>query len=131
MIALDLVIQSLRTADSSDSTRRFIGRNTVGGGEGSPVYTLTGFLSTDTTETVITIVLLVEVLLRIAADWWNFAKHPRDWVDLFIAVITTIIQAPPIHKSGQTYAWLTVFQIVRIYRVVLAVPLTRDLIVRF
>lgn len=95
------------------------------------MYPLTGFFPIDTTETVITIVLLVEILLRIAADWRNFAKHPRNWVDLFIAVITTIIQAPPIHKSGQTYAWLTLFQIIRIYRVVLAVPLTRDLIVRF
>ncbi|KAH0551448.1 hypothetical protein GP486_007337 [Trichoglossum hirsutum] len=39
------------------------------------------------------------------------------------------MQIPPIHNSGAPYAWLTVFQIMRIYRVVLAVSLTRELIV--
>ena len=88
-------------------------------------------LFVDTTETAVTSVLLVEIFLRFAVDWRNFHKHPRNWVDLFIAVITTIIQAPSIRNSGQPYAWLTFFQIIRIYRVVLAVPLTRDLIVCF
>ena len=50
-------------------------------------------------------------------------------MDLSLAIITAIIQLPPIHLSGQPYFWMTFFQIVRIYRVVLAVPLTRDLIV--
>ena len=68
--------------------------------------------------------------IRLVADWRNFARHPCNWVDLSIAIITAIIQAPPIHNSGQPYAWLTFFQIIRIYRVVMAVPLTRDLIVR-
>ena len=51
-------------------------------------------------------------------------------MDLAIAVITATIQIPQIHNSGTPYKWLTFFQIVRIYRVVLAVPITRDLIVR-
>jgi hypothetical protein len=44
-------------------------------------------------------------------------------------IITTIILIPPIRHSGQPYAWLTVFQILRIYRLIIAVPATRELIV--
>ena len=86
---------------------------------------------TDRAETVVTFVLFVEIILRFVTDWRNFHKSRRNWVDLSLAIITAIIQLPPIHLHGQLYAWMTVFQILRIYRVVLAVPLTRDLIVRF
>ena len=64
------------------------------------------------------------------ADWRRFHKSKRNLVDLALAVITTIIQIPVIKHSGQPYAWLTFFQIIRIYRVVLAVEITRTLIVR-
>ena len=77
-----------------------------------------------------TIILVVEIFLRFVVDWRNFHKERRNWVDLSLAVITAVIQLPPIQRSQQTYAWMTIFQILRIYRVVLAVPLTRDLIVR-
>ncbi|KAL9633351.1 MAG: hypothetical protein Q9204_003437 [Flavoplaca sp. TL-2023a] len=82
----------------------------------------------DTTETVVTIILLLEILLRFAVSWRTFHRSKRNWVDLGIAVITAVIQIPPIRHSGQPYAWLTFFQILRFYRVVLAVPITRDLI---
>lgn len=81
-------------------------------------------------ETVATTVLFVEIILRFASDWRNFHKSRRNWVDLSLAIITAVIQLPLRHISDQTYAWLTFFQIIRIYRVVLAIPLTRDLIVR-
>ena len=74
-------------------------------------------------------ILLLEILLRFTADWRNFFKSRCNWVDLAIAIITAIIQIPPIRYSGQPYAWLTFFQILRTYRVVMAVPLTRHLIV--
>ena len=76
-----------------------------------------------------TVILLLEILLRFIADWRNFSKDKRNWIDLGLAIITAIIQIPRIRNSGQPYAWLTVFQIMRIYRVVLAVPMTRKLIV--
>lgn len=82
-------------------------------------------------ETVATTVLFLEIILRFASDWRNFPKSRHNWVDLSLAIITAVIQLPLGHVSDQTYAWLTFFQIIRIYRVVLAVPLTRDLIVRF
>jgi hypothetical protein len=79
-------------------------------------------------ETIVTLVLAAEIIFRIISDWRDFPKHRQNWVDLGLAIITMVIQIPPIHDSGTAYAWLTIFQIVRIYRVVLAVPITRDLI---
>ena len=106
IIVFDLFVMCLRSADMSGQREAFI----------------------NNTETVVTIVLAVEILLRFLADWRNFHRSTRNWVDLGIAIITAIIQIPPIHDSHQTYEWLTFFQIVRIYRVILAVSLTRELI---
>lgn len=73
--------------------------------------------------------LCVEIIVRLIADRRQFFKHKENWADLALAIITAVLQIPPIHNSGQPYAWLTVFQIIRIYRVVLAVPWTSRLIV--
>ncbi|KAL9594672.1 MAG: hypothetical protein Q9219_006910 [cf. Caloplaca sp. 3 TL-2023] len=106
VITFGLVSQSLRSASMGHRREKFV----------------------DTTETVVTIILAIEILVRFAVDWRNFYRSKRNWVDLGIAIVTAIIQIPPIHHSGQTYAWLTFFQILRFYRVVLAVSITRDLI---
>ncbi|KAK5015671.1 calcium channel protein, partial [Cryomyces antarcticus] len=82
----------------------------------------------DASELGVTVALSVDIVLRFTVDWRNFFRSRRNVVDLALAVITMVIQIPRIHNSGQTYAWLTVFQIVRIYRIVLAIQLTRDLI---
>ncbi|QIX02069.1 hypothetical protein AMS68_007586 [Peltaster fructicola] len=82
----------------------------------------------DVSETIVTLVLVGEIIFRMLSDLRDFSHHRRNWFDLFLAVITCIIQIPAIKNSGNPYAWLTFFQIVRIYRVVLAFPLTRDLI---
>lgn len=81
-------------------------------------------------ELGVTIALDFEIILRFMADWRRFHKSKRNLVDLALAIITTVIQIPIIKHSGQPYAWLTFFQIIRIYRVVLAVEITRTLIVR-
>lgn len=78
-----------------------------------------------------TLILVLEILVRFVVDWRNFHKDKRNWVDLGLAVFTAFIQIPLIHNSGQLYAWLTFFQIIRIYRVVLAIPMTRKLIVSY
>ncbi|KAH8675332.1 ion transporter [Xylariales sp. PMI_506] len=79
-------------------------------------------------EVVVTILLDIEIIIRFVANWRRFHKSYRNLFDLFLAIATTIIILPPIHNASQIYAWLTVFQILRVYRVVLAVPVTRKLI---
>jgi hypothetical protein len=107
IISFGLVVQCLRSASMGRARAQFI----------------------ENSETIITFLLLLEIVLRFAVDWRHFFESKMNIADLLLALVTTIIQLPPIHKSGQPYAWLTIFQILRIYRVVLAVPMTRDLIV--
>ena len=80
------------------------------------------------TETIVTLALLLEIILRFASDWRSFFYSRRNCADLVLAIVTSIIQLPPIRNSGQAYAWLSAFQVARIYRVVLAFSVTRDLV---
>lgn len=79
-------------------------------------------------ETVVTLILLVEIIIRFVVDWRYFFQSNKNWFDLGLAIITSIMLIPPIRNSGQPYAWLTVFQILRSYRVIIAVPITQSLI---
>lgn len=106
VIAFSLLVQTTREAKMSESSEKFIMNS----------------------ESVVTLLLLVEIILRFVCDWRNFFRGKRNCVDLFLAIVTSIIQIPAIRNSGQAYAWLTTFQIARIYRVVLAVRVTRELI---
>ena len=106
VIVIGLIIQCLRSARMHDDRKHFI----------------------NNTETIVTLILLFEILLRLAADWRNFFYSKRNIADLGLAIVTSVIQIPPIRNSGQAYAWLSVFQIARIYRVVMAFKLTRELI---
>ena len=106
IILFDLFVMCLRSSDMSQSRQLFI----------------------DYTETIVACVLVFEIVLRFITDWRNFHKSQRNWIDLGLAIITAVIQIPHIHDSGEAYEWLTFFQIIRIYRVVLAVSLTRELI---
>jgi hypothetical protein len=110
VIAFGLVSQMMRSSGMSQFRRKFI----------------------DRTEIIVTLILLLEILIRLVVDWRHFFKSKRNIADLAIAIITTVIQIPAIKEAhgGKAYAWLTIFQIVRVYRVVLTVPMTRDLIVR-
>ena len=89
---------------------------------------LTKFISI--TERIVTLVLDGEIILRFAVDWRGFVRSGNNWFDALLAVVTTIIEIPYIKHSheGQVYAWLSVFQIMRVYRVVLAISITRELI---
>ncbi|KAH8425977.1 calcium channel protein CCH1 [Aspergillus melleus] len=106
VILFGLIVQALRSASMSDDREKFI----------------------DITETVVTFTLLVEIILRFASDWRKFHQHRRNWADLLLVVITCIIQIPVIKHSGRAYSVLTLFQILRVYRVVLAFSVTRNLI---
>ncbi|KAG9239431.1 BcCCH1, calcium channel protein [Amylocarpus encephaloides] len=105
-IAFDLVCQACRSASMSENRAQFI----------------------NNAEVVVTFLLLVEIILRFAVDWRGFTRNKKNWFDLGLVVITTIILLPPIRNSERPYAWLTLFQLMRIYRVIIAVPITRQLI---
>ncbi|KIW43817.1 uncharacterized protein PV06_04881 [Exophiala oligosperma] len=106
VIVYDLIVQSLRSAYMSDSREQFIMNS----------------------ETIVTLLLLVEIILRFLCDWRNFFRGKRNCFDLLLAVVTSVMQIPAIRHSGKPYAWLTAFQIARGYRVVLAVRVTRELV---
>lgn len=105
VIAFGLLCQSMRSSTMSAQRENFI----------------------DVAEIVVTIVLDIDMVLRILANWRNFHRSRRNLFDLFLAVITSIILLPPI-REHRAYQWLTVFQILRAYRVVMAIPITRKLI---
>lgn len=106
LIAFEIFAQGWRSSNASDERRNFI----------------------NISSNLVTALLDIEISIRIVANWKSFHRSKRNLVDLFLAIANTVILLPPIRKSGQTYAWLTIFQIIRVYRVVLAVPITRDLI---
>ncbi|KAI1907781.1 calcium channel protein [Ophidiomyces ophidiicola] len=106
LIVLDLIVQGMRSSSTGSGVRYLI--NSI--------------------ELAVTVILVFEILFRFAADWRNFFKNIQNWFDLMLAVATAIIQLPFIHNSDNTYAALSIFQILRIYRVILAFSLTRSLI---
>lgn len=106
IIIFDLVVMALRSSDMGEERERFI---------------------TDT-EIVVSLILLVEIILRFASDWRRFHRRWSNLFDLGLAIITCIIQIPAIRHEARAYSILSIFQILRIYRVVLAFPMTRDLI---
>jgi hypothetical protein len=86
----------------------------------------------DWMEFSITLALDAEILIRICSylpDWRRFFSGNANRVDLLLAVVTTILILPGIFETA-AYAWLTIFQIARFYRVILAIPRTRRLLVR-
>ncbi|KAH9908692.1 Ion transport protein-domain-containing protein [Xylariomycetidae sp. FL2044] len=107
LIAYDLFCQAWRSSDMSARRAFWINTNSI----------------------VVTALLDVEMVIRFTANWRSFHRNNRNVVDFLLAVANTIIILPGIRTSGQTYAWLTIFQILRVYRVVLAIPVTRQLIV--
>ncbi|KAF8548118.1 hypothetical protein OG21DRAFT_1489654 [Imleria badia] len=102
-----LVVQATTTADMSAIHRELI----------------------DLTEFIITFAFDIEILVRIAVElpaWRNFFLHGNNWLDLIIAIGSSVIQIPAIHNSS-VYPWLTVFPLARFYRVLLVVPRMKPL----
>lgn len=108
-IFLDLIAQCFRSYDQTDDL-------------GHSLYRI---------ESGFTLLFFIEIVLRFVLylpQWRAFFTLKRNCFDLFLAVITGIIIIGPIkEKLGHAYYWLTVFQIMRCYRVVLMLPLTRNL----
>src|SRR5947209_1468345 len=79
-----------------------------------------------------TIAFAVDIVIRFLI--WiptprQFFQSKKNNVDLFMALATLIIQIPFIRRSN-AYVYLTVFQVLRIYRPIIYVERLRSLIVR-
>jgi hypothetical protein len=83
-------------------------------------------------EGIFTGLFAIEILLRFFCffpDWRAFLTDRFNQTDLCLVIITSAIQLPFIRQSG-VYPWLTCFQLARFYRVMLALPRVRRLLVR-
>ncbi|CAG8737084.1 9234_t:CDS:2, partial [Acaulospora morrowiae] len=109
-IFIDVFIMAFKTADMDDETKTFINQS----------------------ETIVTIILAIEIILRFCSylPRYRFFFHFKtNNVDLVLAIVTCIIQIPVI-KNSYAYNYLTIFQIARVYRVLIAIPRLRDTLIR-
>lgn len=84
-------------------------------------------------EMIFSLMFLVEILLRMLDQRKNlkgFFKDKMNLTDFVIAIVTCIIQIPAIRNNTLVYIWFTGFQVLRVYRLVVAVPRLRSLMVR-
>ncbi|ESK91833.1 calcium channel subunit cch1 [Moniliophthora roreri MCA 2997] len=102
-----LVLQATRTADVSETHAQLMSWG----------------------ELAITALFDIEIIWRLVAslpDWRTFFAHGHNWLDLTLAVGSTVIQIPAI-KNSMVYPWFTIFQLARFYRVILVVPRMKPL----
>ncbi|KAG6861044.1 hypothetical protein C0995_004545 [Termitomyces sp. Mi166 len=77
-----------------------------------------------------TIAFDIEIVIRVLAtlpNWRSFFSHGNNWLDLILAIGTSVIQIPVIHDSP-VYPWFTILQLMRFYRVILVVPRMKPLL---
>ncbi|KAF9150964.1 calcium channel protein [Linnemannia schmuckeri] len=89
-------------------------------------------LQFDRVELGFTIAFAADIVIRFLVCLpmpMEFFKSRKNIVDLFLATITLLIQIPPI-KNSHVYLYLTVFQVVRIYRPIIYIERLRSLIQR-
>ncbi|KAG5365414.1 Calcium-channel protein [Yarrowia sp. C11] len=106
IIFMSLVVSSTRTADTTDSQE-------------TALYVL---------EIIITSMLTADMVLRFYVylpNWRIFFLNIANVVDCALGVMCIVILIPPIHNKPVLYGWLTIFQILRIYRVVTFFKFTR------
>jgi hypothetical protein len=83
----------------------------------------------ENSEKIVTLVLLFEIVLRIALDWKRFHHSKRNMTDLGLALVTSLVQIPALQHQYRIYPWLTGFQIARSYRIFWAIAPVRDIMV--
>jgi len=78
-----------------------------------------------------TLFFTLEIIIRFLAHpfLFSFLKKFRNQIDLCLVIGSCIIQIPII-KQSPAYQILTIFQVSRAYRIVIAVPRIRRLVVR-
>ncbi|KAI8993323.1 Ion transport protein-domain-containing protein [Pilobolus umbonatus] len=108
MVLLDLVFMCLRSFNASDKTIELI----------------------DNAETAFTFFFSFEIILRMIGsnDWMHFWSSRRNLFDLFLVITTCVIQLPMIQDSW-VYRYLTIFQILRVYRLFSCFPRVERLLI--
>ncbi|CAO3675097.1 unnamed protein product [Umbelopsis ramanniana] len=83
----------------------------------------------DTAEIIFSFIFAIEIFLRLLGSrtWVQFWMSGRNRFDLFLVVATCIIQLPMIQGSS-AYKYLTIFQCLRFYRLILCLPRVRRLL---
>lgn len=84
----------------------------------------------DNAETAFTFLFALEIFIRIlgAPSWTQFWYSGRNKFDLFLVIVTCVIQLPMIQDS-ESYKYLTIFQCLRSYRLFIGIPRVRRLLV--
>ncbi|KAI8140598.1 Ion transport protein-domain-containing protein [Fennellomyces sp. T-0311] len=83
----------------------------------------------DNAETAFTFLFAFEIVLRMvgAPGWMQFWASGRNKFDLFLVIVTCVIQLPMIQDS-YSYKYLTIFQCLRQYRLFICIPRVRKLL---
>ncbi|SCV02207.1 LANO_0F15962g1_1 [Lachancea nothofagi CBS 11611] len=109
VISADLIMQS---TISSDSTENDI-KNTL-------IF-----------DRVTTYILLFECVIRFlcySPNLWKILTKPNYIFDLLTCIVSVVITVPTIRERlGQNYYWLNIFHVVRFYRVITMIKVTRNL----
>jgi hypothetical protein len=85
----------------------------------------------DRLELCFTLAFDIEITWRFIGhlpQWRSFFKKQNNNIDLLLALVSTVIQIPPI-KHSAVYPWLTISQLARFYRVILFFPRMRPVLV--
>ncbi|CAL9733466.1 calcium-channel protein Cch1p [Monosporozyma servazzii] len=88
-------------------------------------------LSIQKIDRLVSIILLLESILRLclySPNLWKFLVKLNYVYDLVIAIVTVIISSMAVKgEIGYVYFWLSIFQITRFYRVIMAISFVRKL----
>ncbi|KAL0076809.1 Ion transport protein-domain-containing protein [Phycomyces blakesleeanus] len=107
LVFLDLVFMCMRSFYATEKTLEII----------------------DNAETTFTFIFVIEIVLRFvgAPNWIQFWSSGRNRFDLFLVISTCVIQLPMIQDS-EAYKYLTIFQVLRLYRLLICFPRVRRII---
>ncbi|KAI8093916.1 Ion transport protein-domain-containing protein [Halteromyces radiatus] len=101
LVLLDTLFMCLRSVYASESMLDFL----------------------DNVETAMTFIFAIEIVIRMmgALNWLQFWSSFKNKFDLFLVIITCVIQLPVI-QDHPAYMYLTIFQVLRMYRLFLCIP---------
>ncbi|KAI9307562.1 Ion transport protein-domain-containing protein [Cunninghamella echinulata] len=107
LVLIDTLFMCLRSVYASESMLEFL----------------------DNVETGFTFIFAIEIVIRIVGTqhWLQFWNSNRNKLDLIIVITTCVIQLPMI-QDDPVYMYLTIFQVLRTYRLFSLVPRVEKLL---